>query len=614
MSMLSHALFSRPVALVRLVVIVTLGALLADIRPAHTGTRDLARIDLDVAAELQRVKLAPTPGDRTIDHVRRFKALILARDFDGASAIIRHALTTSQMGAWRFDPFQAFMDTLDDSIDSDLEQPLKQWGERDAKDPLPVLVRSLYHCAIGWQARGTGFIRQTQRSQLIQFEAELRAGLELVNHAISLDGTNPYAFHLRLRILAGRGTSVELAAAFEDAIKRHPSYYPHYTIVLSHLTPKWGGSIDALYGFVDQYAGQVDQASPLKMLYLRLFGHLLWSASGRCDIHKSSTDMFNQCVNRTMDGLIRPSLMPGIQAAVDLHGATDRSSHGIMLNDMLYDILDTEGGVKHGAILLDSIAARLGSSITMSPVQRVEPNYVIDMNAALLWHRRGHYEHALHKARQALRNAENTEFSNASVRRSAISRIYHLFARIHGRNDDYYEIIFYRKLHALLGGPNQNETPICYAYYKLRDYASAVKECDRLIASEKNYLAAHYWRGLALVKMGNEESAFRDLAIVAGTPNEHRSYAANHIAYVQLGHERVEPALDTLARYPFLFDPRQSTKSAVAVAYNNRCYALMKLERWVEALRDCEESLKYDDIPDAHAKRTELLKRLTNKP
>jgi hypothetical protein len=48
----------------------------------------------------------------------------------------------------------------------------------------------------------------------------------------------------------------------------------------------------------------------------------------------------------------------------------------------------------------------------------------------------------------------------------------------------------------------------------------------------------------------------------------------------------------------------------LAVSYNNRCYAEMKLGELKKALDDCTTSLKYDRIPDAFQKQQELLNLL----
>ena len=49
----------------------------------------------------------------------------------------------------------------------------------------------------------------------------------------------------------------------------------------------------------------------------------------------------------------------------------------------------------------------------------------------------------------------------------------------------------------------------------------------------------------------------------------------------------------------------------VAIAYNNRCFAYMKLGKLKEALDDCNNSLKYGRLPDALQKQQQLVKLLS---
>jgi hypothetical protein len=47
------------------------------------------------------------------------------------------------------------------------------------------------------------------------------------------------------------------------------------------------------------------------------------------------------------------------------------------------------------------------------------------------------------------------------------------------------------------------------------------------------------------------------------------------------------------------------------IAYNNRCFAYMKLGELNKALDDCTMSLKYGRLPDALQKQQELQKLLS---
>lgn len=68
--------------------------------------------------------------------------------------------------------------------------------------------------------------------------------------------------------------------------------------------------------------------------------------------------------------------------------------------------------------------------------------------------------------------------------------------------------------------------------------------------------------------------------------------------------------LASLDSHPYLFDASLQAPDDLAVSYNNRCYAYMKLGRFHKALADCTTSLKYGRIPDAVAKGLRLMKRV----
>ena len=56
--------------------------------------------------------------------------------------------------------------------------------------------------------------------------------------------------------------------------------------------------------------------------------------------------------------------------------------------------------------------------------------------------------------------------------------------------------------------------------------------------------------------------------------------------------------------------PSAANPDDLAIAYNNRCFALMKTGELEKALQDCQTSLKYGKIPDALQKQQQLLKML----
>jgi len=68
--------------------------------------------------------------------------------------------------------------------------------------------------------------------------------------------------------------------------------------------------------------------------------------------------------------------------------------------------------------------------------------------------------------------------------------------------------------------------------------------------------------------------------------------------------------LSELRRYHYLYDAKHESDNNMAIAYNNRCYAEMHLGKLRAALKDCNASLRYGNLPDAYAKQQKLIRRL----
>jgi tetratricopeptide (TPR) repeat protein len=78
-----------------------------------------------------------------------------------------------------------------------------------------------------------------------------------------------------------------------------------------------------------------------------------------------------------------------------------------------------------------------------------------------------------------------------------------------------------------------------------------------------------------------------------------------------LGKYAVE--LEIFEKYPFVFDASLQPPEDLAIAYNNRCFAYMKLGELNKALEDCTTSLRYGRLPDALQKQQQLQKLLSEK-
>lgn len=132
----------------------------------------------------------------------------------------------------------------------------------------------------------------------------------------------------------------EMKITFEQAIVKYPAYFQLYGVVLRALEPKWGGTVEGMYAFVDQYAGHAADYSPLKLLYLSLYRNLLDTASTACTSYWRDRDRMVQCVASVMQKISTPVLENRVTAALQLYDHSDRYQFGIVIEDILVKNMD----------------------------------------------------------------------------------------------------------------------------------------------------------------------------------------------------------------------------------------------------------------------------------
>jgi tetratricopeptide (TPR) repeat protein len=500
-----------------------------------------------------------------------------------------------------------FADRHSDVNDASFEDKLNAWVTTDKSDPVPLIIRAQFHYDMGWFKRGRRFASETSASQMDDFGKYMVKALADANAVINLADANPYGFYLKLQILRGYGLTEGLDRAFEEAIAKHPAYYPLYDVALSMLQPKWGGSPEAMRNFVNRYATGAPEDSPFKLLYLSLYRYLLSSASTSCNGFQ--TNARPDCVKLYMGTNASSELEQQIEAALRLYEKLDKHQFNIALKNILLDMLETSGGEVYSGAILELAASTMHSDTRLKEENPSTNNYVIDELVAESWFKKGFYDNAQRKYQEALKDIESASFPNEEEKNSAVSYIYDRLAYTNAKLHQYIDVIAYESAAIAFGALTKSEHVICYGYYQLKEYNDAVRTCTEAIDKADN-LTAHYWRGLAYGEIQQLEAALRDLEIVVDSQHGFRTSAAIRMSVIYDDMKDFKGSLELLNKYTFLYDERTQGKSDIAVVYNNRCYAYMELGDLKKALDDCAASLSYGSLPDAYRKQQELVKRL----
>ncbi|MGC1520086.1 MAG: DUF4034 domain-containing protein [Steroidobacteraceae bacterium] len=580
--------------------------------PANSPAADQALAAL-VAQELQALGVQPKTAVLPADEAFEAMLAIKRGDYRSAGKIADAILARSRMHSWHYYPFNVFLNSITHTgNDPVLLEHLNAWVERDPKSAIAYLIRAKYYSLAAWAARGDGPAANVPE-QMQLFENDLRLATADVRRSIGLNPGIPWSYYLLLDVVTDHADSPTMEAAFQSATNAYPDYYELYRLRLYSLTPKRGGSFKAMYSFVDQYAGRAQDSSPLKLLYLQLYSYLVDAAAFDCGSFQN--EMRKQCMSVALQNSVRPDLADGMLKALKLYKVSDP----IEFSNALWPILGYMNSCGCEATALGAVlqtAAGIMGSDNRILDEPGHNNYVLDDITAQVWVRAGNTVNADQKFREALKDVEHTSFPDEAQKDEAMAVIFDEMAGIAYEKAQYLNIIVYHDAANAVGGTNHGNRPHlkCYAYYQLKHYTEAVKECTQLIEGNSGYLETYYFRGHAYEVLGQWDASLADFAPIAESANNYyRVGAALDMSFDYGQKHDFASELASLNQHAYLFDPRLQPPEDLAVSYNNRCYAYMKLGELQKALNDCTASLQYGQIPDAYHKQQQLLKMIGTK-
>lgn len=560
------------------------------------------------APEIAQLVGPPRHEASTSEQILLARGAIARGDFPLAEQTIRSVLQRSRVEDWHFAPFAAFASGIAPAQDTAFLQRLNEWIAHDPSSATPRLLRAEYYLGTGWSIRGTRFASEIAAGHLDQFSNDLDKAGRDVAAAIRLDPADPYLAFLQLEILAGNGNSPELDLAFRHSIQRFPHYYALYEMRLSSLQPKWGGSVRALYAFVDRYAGAAPRYAPIRMLYLQLYADLVNVAAIECT---EGDKIPSSCVNQALNTLTTDALNQNVDRLFHLYGHVDTAQFSLEVGSILGQIIETEGADRPAAALLQIAAQAMGSDNALVATDTGGNNFMMDALTGRVWYRAGQYDNAETLYRRAITDLPHVHFASLEQRDLTLGGLYDDLAETYNRKHDYHQVIVYQRAADALGNHGDGDLT-CAALFNLKQYAAAIKTCSTLAGASD--LEALYWRGHAYQASGQPDLALADYRRIADSENYLRRYAAIDLSVIYGQKHDMPDMLKVLNTYQYLYDPALVDRETVAIAYNNRCYAKMQMGKLAEALQDCTASLQFGNLPDAYAKQQQLLQRLKGRP
>jgi hypothetical protein len=152
---------------------------------------------------------------------------------------------------------------------------IARWKKAFPHSHFAVFAEARYLYANAWSIRGSGFAGSVSKESWELFNIRLVESERVLLQAPQKLKETPLWHQLMLAIvLDTRQTQTDLESAFTAAIKAWPRYFQYYEVILTRLTPKWGGSWRALETFIDHWSRQ-QATTEGDSMYARLYVSLI---------------------------------------------------------------------------------------------------------------------------------------------------------------------------------------------------------------------------------------------------------------------------------------------------------------------------------------------------
>jgi Domain of unknown function (DUF4034) len=135
------------------------------------------------------------------------------------------------------------------ATDPDLAAKLDGWVARYPASYVARVARGIYYKKVGFEARGTAYIRETSQSQIDGMNAAFEKAVADLRVSLNMN-PKPFLsyFHL-LDIGNAVGAKEELRAIYDRASSLDPSSYAIRLKYMTTLQTRWGGSLEEMQNF-----------------------------------------------------------------------------------------------------------------------------------------------------------------------------------------------------------------------------------------------------------------------------------------------------------------------------------------------------------------------------
>lgn len=141
------------------------------------------------------------------------------------------------------------------------ELRIQNWGEAIPNSKFVEFAKLRFSYSQAWNVRGNRYANKTGLMQFSSFDQLLSETKKLILADGNKFKETPISYNLLLAVaLDLEGVTQSSMDIFLYGVENWPNYYDFYEVLLSRLTPKWGGSWEEVDNFINYWASNYQHA------------------------------------------------------------------------------------------------------------------------------------------------------------------------------------------------------------------------------------------------------------------------------------------------------------------------------------------------------------------
>jgi tetratricopeptide (TPR) repeat protein len=152
------------------------------------------------------------------------------------------------------------------STDEALEPKYDAWVARFPKSYVALLARGIYYKKVGMERRGGDFIANTTDAQLSDMKTAFAMASRDLHASVELDDKPLLTYLHAMDVSNFLGDSDQSRELLRLSIKLDPGNFIVREKYMGTLEPRWGGSLDQMYAFLDESKEAGLSAAHLELL------------------------------------------------------------------------------------------------------------------------------------------------------------------------------------------------------------------------------------------------------------------------------------------------------------------------------------------------------------